>query len=177
MKLSDTDRIVIIGTTGVGKTTLGKNLSAKLNLPFIELDGLKQGPNWVETPDDIFIKKVDELTSQNKWIVDGNYGIIRDIVWPRAQAIIWLDYSFVRIFFQLFMRTIRRSLKNEVLWNGNRETLRKTFFSKSSILLWAITDHPRKKKIYPKLLIDEKYAHVKTIRLNTPTDLADLLKE
>ena len=58
MKLSDTDRIVIIGTTGVGKTTLGKNLSAKLNLPFIELDGLKQGPNWVETPDDIFIKKV-----------------------------------------------------------------------------------------------------------------------
>lgn len=48
---------------------------------------------------------------------------MRDIVWSKAEAVVWLDYSFPRVFWQLTHRTFRRWWQQEELWNGNRESI------------------------------------------------------
>lgn len=52
----------------------------------------------------------------------GNYGRVRDLLWPRADTIVWLDYAFPLVLGRLTARTVRRAVTGEILWNGNRET-------------------------------------------------------
>ena len=116
-------RIVVVGTSGAGKTTLASELAHLLNVPHIELDAYRHGPNWTETPDDIFRQKISDSLTGRDWVVDGNYSVARDIVWTRATTVVWLDYSFHVAFSRLFRRTMSRYVKRTELWNGNREDL------------------------------------------------------
>ena len=61
------------------------------------------------------------------WVIDGNYGKTRDLVWASADTVVWLDYRFPRVFTRLLQRTFRRTLRREILWHGNRERLRTAF--------------------------------------------------
>ena len=114
-------RTVVIGTTSSGKSTLASQLAGKIGGDCIELDALHWEPNWTEAPDEVFRKRVENAIKSNTWVVAGNYHIVRDLVWQRAEAIIWLDYPFHIVFRRLLTRTIRRSFQQEELWNGNRE--------------------------------------------------------
>ena len=116
-------RIVTIGSSSSGKTTLGKALSRKLNIEHKELDSFYWEANWKEASLDDFRKRVMLFVETKSWITDGNYSQVIDIVWPRATHVIWLDYPFHIIMKQFFTRSVLRSLKREELWNGNRETL------------------------------------------------------
>jgi adenylate kinase family enzyme len=50
-------RIVVVGTTSSGKSTLASQLVEKIGADFIELDALHWEPNWVEAPDEVFHKE------------------------------------------------------------------------------------------------------------------------
>lgn len=163
--LASKKRIVILGTTGSGKSTLAKQLSRALKLPAVELDEFRHGPNWVTTTDEEFRAKVAAAVASDRWIVDGNYSLARDLIWPRAEVILWLNYSFLRTFWRLLKRTLRRAWSKEVLWNGNQEDWRRSFLSQESILLWAIKSHRRKQIDYPLLFEKPEYAHLNVIEL------------
>lgn len=167
--LQNIDRVVILGTTGAGKTTVANQISNVLHLPMIELDQFKWKEGWTSVSDDEFKERVKNAVKADRWIVDGNYGIVRDLVWFRAQAIIWLDYSFTRVFWQLLVRTIRRAIFREKLWNNNIESWKRSFFSKESILLWALKSYPEKKKKYPDLLLKEEKAGRRIFRILSPS--------
>lgn len=66
-------KVIIIGCGGAGKTTLAKQLAARLNLPLYHLDAYFWQPGWQEADADEFMFKHYELISQDKWIIDGNY--------------------------------------------------------------------------------------------------------
>jgi len=163
-------RISVVGTSGSGKTIVGRAIADRLGIPFIELDALAWLPGWVNRPLAELRELVDERTRGPMWVVDGNYSKVRDLVWGRADTVVWLDYPFRHVFGQLLRRTIRRSLRREELWNGNRESLRMSFFSRESILLWAIRTHPRRKRQYPELLSKPEHAYLKVIRLRSPAE-------
>jgi len=69
---------------------------------------------------------------------------------------------------RLFLRTLRRTLTREELWSGNRESFRQAFFSRNSILLWAINTYSRRRREYPALFARPEYAHLQTVRLRSP---------
>lgn len=163
-------RINVVGTTGSGKTTLGRALAQRLGVPFVELDALAWLPGWTMRPLEEFRALVAERTASPAWVVDGNYSRVRDIVWARADKVVWIDYPFGRVFLQLLRRTVRRSLRREELWSGNRESLRKAFFSRDSILLWAIRTHARRKREYPELFARPEHAHLTVVRLRSPRE-------
>jgi adenylate kinase family enzyme len=144
-------RIAIIGTTGCGKTTLAAEISRLLGLVHIELDALNWLPGWTMVPDEVFRQKVSDAVKGPQWVIDGNYRSVRDLIWERADCLVWLDYRFSLVMRRLLGRTIRRSISGEPCCNGNQETLRKAF-SRDSIILWALQTHGRRRREYPLLL-------------------------
>ncbi len=116
-----------------------------------------------------FLERVDEATSGDAWITDGNYAAARDRTWGRADLIVWLDYGLPRILWRLTERTFRRWWKREELWNGNRETLRNHFLSKQSLYLWALQTHWRHRREYPQHFA--RYTGARVMRLRSPRQL------
>jgi adenylate kinase family enzyme len=161
-------RIVVIGTTGSGKTTLAGQLSQRLAIPHVELDALHWDTNWTPVSPTIFLERTAQALNGDAWVVDGNYSQVRTIIWSRADTIVWLDYSLWVIMRQLLWRTFRRILTGEELWNGNREVVSKTFFSRDSILLWALQTYPRKRREFPALLSEPEHAHLQVVHLRSP---------
>jgi adenylate kinase family enzyme len=113
MKAFPYRRIVVVGTTGSGKSTLASELARRLALPYVELDALHWGPNWTHCTDEEMRQRADEATREDAWVVDGNYSIVRDLTWPRAEAVVWLDYPLLVILWQLWKRTWKRVLTKE----------------------------------------------------------------
>ena len=162
-------RIAVVGTSGTGKTTLARQLSARLGLPHVELDALHWDPGWAPTPAEIFVGRAGAALGGDTWVVDGNYPEVRDLIWRRADTIVWLDYSLALTMWRLTLRTFRRVATREVLWNGNRERgLSAHFFSRDSIFLWALRTYGLRRREYPALLALPSYAHLRAVRLRSP---------
>lgn len=161
-------RINVVGVSGSGKTTTAKHIAERLQIPHFELDALHLGPNWSEPPIDKFREIVSDSLMASSWVVDGNYGKVRDIVWPQADTIVWLDYSSSTILCQLIKRTIRRVVSRKLLWSGNRESLTTALFSKDSIFLWALRSHKRQTIEYPRNFALKENAHLHIIHLKNP---------
>jgi len=149
---------------------VAKAIAERLKLRYIEMDRLSWRPNWTMTPDDELRQLVDAATRGEGWVLDGNYSQMRDLVWLRANTIVWLDYSFPRVFGRLLWRTIRRVVTREELWGGCRERFFTSFFSRNSILLWCLQTYWRRKREYPELLVRPEYAHLQWIRFRHPCD-------
>jgi adenylate kinase family enzyme len=169
-------KIVVVGTSGSGKSHLARRISEKFGLKRIELDALHWEPNWVETPREVFRARIAQAIEEagGGWVIDGNYGKANDVFWPKADTIIWLDYPFTKVFRRAFIRTMRRWIMREELWSGNRESLRMSFFSKESILLWVIQTHKRRSRQFTACLENEWKNH-RVVRVRTEADLRKIL--
>jgi len=169
-------RIIIVGTSGSGKSTLAEALASELAIPRIELDALHWLPNWVERDDEGFRRLVTEATAGERWVVDGNYSVVRDILWPRATDIVWLNMGRMTVFSRALKRTLRRCLTQEKLWAGNTESLRKAFFSRDSILLWSLTTHSKNIEKYTRLRQEPAFAHLRWHEVRSARDAQHLLQ-
>jgi adenylate kinase family enzyme len=159
-------RISVVGTSGSGKTTLAREISQRLAIPHVELDSLHWQPNWIEVPDDVMRERVSQVLSGTSWVVDGNYSIVRNIVWGRADTVVWLDYSFPVVMSRVIWRTFRRVVTQQEVCNGNRENWKKTF-SRDSIILWALTTYHKRREEYPILLKKPEYSHLQVVHLRS----------
>lgn len=165
-------RLIVVGTTSSGKSTLSENLAVRLKLKYVELDALYWQPNWVGTPDDEFAAKVERATRGERWVMAGNYSRTRPITWARAEAVIWLDYSFPVVFWRLLTRTIRRGITQEELWNGNREKFwwHLKLWSDVSLFHWLFKTYWRRKREYPLLFAQLEHSHLHVFHFKKPGD-------
>lgn len=143
--MTDGPRISVVGTSGAGKTTVAALAAKRLAIPHTELDALRQGPNWTLTPDPEFRRQVSAIVNQDRWILDGNYEVIRDLVWPRATAIVWIDPPLPIIMAQVIWRSFSRAITGQELWNGNRERLR-NWLDPDHPIRWAYATHAQRQK-------------------------------
>lgn len=111
----------ITGSSGVGKTTLARQIAARWGLPHLELDGLFHGPNWTQSEPAEFRAAVQREIDRPSWVVDGNYTVLGTMIPDRAELRIALDLPTAVTMLRLVRRTARRMITREVLWNGNRE--------------------------------------------------------
>jgi len=168
-------RFIVIGTSGSGKSTFATALAATLQVQRIELDALHWLPNWVERDDSEFRALVADATKGERWVVDGNYSVVRDVVWPKATDIIWLNFSRTTVFSRILWRTLHRCLTKQKLWAGNTESLSKAFFSRESILLWTLTTYGKNKSKYADLRDNQAFAHLRWHELRSTKDAERLL--
>jgi adenylate kinase family enzyme len=162
-------RVAVVGTTGSGKSTLASALARHMGVPYVELDALHWAPNWTEVPNELFRERAAEALMGDAWVTDGNYSAVRDIVWSRAEMVIWLDYTLPTILWRLTRRTFRRVVTREELWHGNRESVRTWLFSRDSLYVWALQTYRRRRREYPLLLAKPEHAHLKVLHFRSPS--------
>jgi adenylate kinase family enzyme len=160
-------RVIVVGTTGSGKTTLAKELSRRLALPHVELDSLHWDAGWSMASTELFRERVDAALTGARWVADGNYSKVRDIVWARADTLVWLDYPLPLTLARVTKRTLRRIFTQEELWNGNHERLR-DLFARDSLILWALRTTHRRRREYPVLFTQAEYQHLRVAHHHSP---------
>ena len=167
---ADLTRVVVVGTTCSGKTTYAGSLARALDVPHAELDALYWLPNWIERPREEFRTLAAEAASGDRWVMDGNYSVARDLVWPRATCLIWLNYPFATVAWRGLSRTVRRSVSGEELFSGNRETFAKSFLSTDSILRWLVTSYGRRQREYRQVFDQDAYPNAAKVEFRTPDE-------
>jgi adenylate kinase family enzyme len=172
----DLRRVAVVGTSCSGKTTFAAALAAQLQAPHIELDALHWRADWVPAPREVFRQAVATATAAERWVSDGNYGVVRDLVWGRATAVIWLDYPFGMVLRRALWRTAHRALLREELYSGNRESFRKALLSRDSILWWVITTWGRLRREYPQLFEQAAFAHLDVVTLGSQREADSFLR-
>jgi adenylate kinase family enzyme len=158
---------MIASASGNGKTTLGRELARRLDVPFTELDALVHGPNWAETPDDELRGLVEPILASAGWVVEGAYRRkLGDLVLQSADVVVWLDLP-IRIWLpRLLRRTVRRLRGRESLWNDNTETVRTAFWGRDSLVGFALRMHFDRRRRYP-----EELAAYNVVRLRSPREV------
>ena len=170
-------RVAVIGCSCSGKTTFARRLANAVGSRFIELDAVHWLPDWVERDDGEFREIMAEAVKDDLWVTDGNYSQARDIIWGRATAVVWLNYSFPLVWYRALTRTVGRSLTRRTLWSGNRESLKKALLSKDSILLWVLQTYRARRKRYRAVFDAKEYGHMRYIEFNKSRDADKFLKD
>ena len=171
-------RIVIVGTTGSGKTTLARRAAAIIGGRHIELDALQYGPGWTKVDSETFRDSLRAaIDGQGRWATCGGYRrYLSDITWPIADQIVWIDLPFPVTYPRMVRRTFARRMRNEELWHGNRESLRSMFLSRNSMFVFGIRYRDKYRKEYPAAFSDPALAHVPVARLRRQREVAAWLR-
>ena len=168
-------RVSVVGNSGSGKTRLARTIAARLDVPCLELDAVFHLPGWTERPLEEFKGLVAQHTAGDGWVVDGNYGsVTSDLVWPRADTLVWLDLPRRVVMRQVIRRTLGRVATREELWNGNREPWSNLYRldPKRSIIRWSWTQHTKYEGRFGTAMSDPALAHVTFVRLRSHGEAA-----
>ncbi len=163
-------RVNVVGTSCSGKTTFAAGLADRLGVQHVELDALNWGPNWTNATGEQMRSRVAVAVARDSWVMDGNYSVSRDLVWARANAVIWLDYPLRTVLRRYLIRTRRRLRSQEEIWpgTGNRERLRNHLVGREGLLWWILSTYHRRRREYPDLL--RQYPQLAIVHLRSPEE-------
>ncbi|MBM3070459.1 adenylate kinase [Enterobacter sp. RHBSTW-00994] len=173
-------KINLIGTSGSGKSTLAQHIASEIAIPYIEMDRLYWLPDWEGTPDEQFLLNLENaLSASQDWVLDGNYNRTRPVKWRDVDLVIWVDYSFTRTLWQAVSRAAKRAWHKQELWpgTGNRESFRRSFFSRESIIIWTIKTWRSNRIRYTADMQNPDYAHIRFIRITCRKEAELLMSE
>lgn len=129
-------RIVVVGVSGSGKTTLARRIAARIGVPHADMDGFFHGPGWTRRPEGP--AEVAAFVAGDSWVTERPYAEVRELVYDRAQLVVWLDLPTWRTMAQVVRRTVSRRLRGTELWHGNVEgPLWRALVDREHVVRWA----------------------------------------
>lgn len=173
-------RLVVVGCSGSGKTTMARALARACDLPHVELDGVNWQAGWIDLavhdPDEFF-RRISDAAAGERWVMDGNYTKARAAHWTRATAIIWMDTPRSRVMPQVIWRSFTRALSKKELWpgTGNKELFRR-WLDKEHPIRWAWDTWAQVRERYAAWFADGTYEGKPVYRIRTRREGRALLK-
>lgn len=165
-------RVSVVGPSGSGKTTVGSSIATALGLRHLELDAIHWQPDWTPLDTDTFRARVDEFTNADRWVIDGNYSKVRDLVTTRADTVVWLRHSRPVVMRRLIRRSIRRAISQRPLWNANTERLADLFDVRDPehLIRWSWSSFRKLEARYSAEMDDPELGHLSWVVLDRPAD-------
>ena len=113
-------RIVIMGPTNAGKSTLAVAMGEKLGVPALHIDLFRHLPNtdWEQRPDQEFGAIHDAAIAEPEWVMEGNCTKLLPQRLARATGIIVVDDYLWRRYWRYFRRTLGRAPRAGALEGG-----------------------------------------------------------
>lgn len=168
-------RVIIVGPSCSGKTTLGAELAELLGVPFIELDALFWKPNWQEPEPEEFREALLAAHEGDGWVSAGNYHRhTQDVTWPRAEAVVWLDFPMWLTSWRVIRRSWRRWRSKELLWGTNYERFwdqLKLWSPKDSLIAYTVSRHRRNQRVFVDRMARFSAEGRTFVRLRSPREL------
>lgn len=162
-------RVLVIGSGGAGKSTFSRRLGGRLGLEVIHLDVAYWLPGWVEPPEDVWERTVEEMCGRDSWVIDGNYSGTLDKRLAACDTAIFLDLPRAVCVWRVLKRRVmyRRTRRPDVA-EGCPETVNAEF------LLW-VWNYPVRSR--PKVLaLLEKFGEGKrVVRLRSSAEVESFL--
>ncbi|MFC1420113.1 AAA family ATPase [Streptacidiphilus cavernicola] len=161
------ERVLVAGSTGAGKTTLARALAGRLGIPFHEMDALAiTGPGWQDNPR--LFEDVSRISAEQSWIFDSlGYPEVRDLLWSRADTVVWLDYSRPVVMRRVLRRSAARTLLRRRVFGGNVETAG-SWFSADHPARWAWSQYANRRAEIAARSADPRFAPLDVVHLGTP---------
>ena len=173
-------RVIIVGPSCSGKSTLGEALAARLGAPFVELDALFWKPGWQSSGDEEFREKLLESHAGDAWVSAGNYlRHTEDVTWPKAEAVIWLDFPLWRTTLRIIGRSWRRWRRKELLWGTNYERFwdqLKLWSPNDSLIAYSVSRHRHRQRVFARRMAEFARDGRTFLRLKSPGEVELLLR-
>ena len=172
-------RVAVLGSSGSGKTTLAREIADRIDAEHVELDALFHRADWTPTPTPALRRDVAAALDTDRWVVCGNYSTVADLVHGGADTIVWLDLPKSVVMRRVVKRTLRRAVRREELWNGNREPLTNFYRwgPEENIVRWAWTMHDHYRQRYLTAIEDGTWDHATVHRLSSVEAVSKFLDE
>ncbi|GAA2106015.1 hypothetical protein GCM10009801_82070 [Streptomyces albiaxialis] len=160
-------KIAVFGPPATGKTTLAKWLSSQLQYPHTDLDEILFTPDG-PLPLEEFRRQAGEVTQRDEWIVEGNFSKLADVVWHRADILVWLDFPLTLIMYRIIRRSLRQLTGHEDSAQARRLTWSKAFFARRSLLRTAIRKYRKNRPRYAQQVSRTADLGIEVVRLRSP---------
>lgn len=99
-------KVLVIGSSGAGKSTFSRVLSEKTGLPLIHLDRLFWKPNWVETDKSEWKEILADALAGDSWIIDGQFGGTLEMRLEKCDTVIFLDLPRALCVYRILKRVV-----------------------------------------------------------------------
>ena len=164
-------RVLVIGNSGGGKSTLARKLGAKLGLPVIHLDVLFWRVGWVESDRDDYLARVMVALAAPAWICDGQFTSSFHLRMPLADTIVWIDQPRALCLIRAIWRAVTyRHGGRPDMAEGCREKIDFDFYR----YIWTF-DHEKKPEIEAALPAYGGQAQI--VRLTSDREIAEFLAQ
>jgi adenylate kinase family enzyme len=172
-------RVLVMGSTGSGKSTFARQLAARIGAPHIEQDALNWDPGWTDLSQadpEKLRERVRAAIVAESWTTCGNYSAVRGLIIERATHLVWLDYERPIIMARVIRRSISRAIVNAELWpgTGNREDFRR-WLDKEHPIRWAWDTFKARRMSYEQMFADPANARLEMHRVRHPRQAAPLM--
>lgn len=144
-------RVVIVGCAGAGKTTLARELAARLHVPHVERDTLG------ELGSAEYRDAVARVARRDAWVFDGAPYYVDDVLYPRAEVVVALDYP-------------RRIVMRRVVWRALRRPDERSWRDPHHPVRWAWSVWAERRREIAELERRQELASTRVIRLGSPDD-------
>ncbi|HEY2588663.1 MAG TPA: hypothetical protein VGI81_23175 [Tepidisphaeraceae bacterium] len=165
------DRVVIIGCSAGGNSTIARELSAILGIDVIHLDKVLWKPGCGLSDPQEEPEAVRELLDRPRWIMDGNYTASLPMRLAQADTVVFIDFSRFRCMGRAFKRLFQFRGRTRPDMGANcPEQLNFGF------LRW-IWNYPHSER--PELLgqLQKHASHATVVHLRSPADVARWLAD